>query len=519
MEASTKGATTPAAMFGAMETSPAVPQLSDALDKPIAHAFPLRHAAELFSLMVLDLIGLAFSFFLALLLRVHILPALSSIFPRGISLRLMATLWWLPITFVLFFAYEGLYSRRQPFWREFYSLVKAVTLAFVVALAVVSLGKLQEQVSRTVILLTWINSLVTLPIARYTGKNWLARIGVWQRPVIVLGAGKTGELVARALTREPYLGYYIYGFLDDDPAKRARGIQVNGIRYPVLGGFRDSDAVMEATGVRHLIVAAPGMPSRALVGLVNRLQRRADTVLVVPDLFGLPVAGVEADYFFDEQALAFKVRNNLANPLNAFLKRVFDLAAGIIVLILALPIMALIALAIVLDSPGPVIFAHRRIGRTGKEFKCYKFRTMVINAQEVLKDILSRDPRLREEWERDFKLKNDPRVTRVGRILRRTSLDELPQIFNVLRGEMSLVGPRPRPLYERERKDKTGLFEIGLGTKPGMTGLWQVSGRSELDFMHRLMLDAWYARNWSLWIDITLILRTIPVLLRRCGAY
>lgn len=502
-----------------MDTLPAPTIFNPVSDRPVSAKFRFRRGFEIIALMALDVAGLALSFSLAMAIRVYLLPSVSGLFPPAVSQGIAATLWWLPFVLLLFFAYDGLYQKRRPLWSESYSLVKAISLAFVVALAIISLGKLSNQVSRTVIVLMWISSLFTLPLARYAGKNLLARAGIWERKVLVLGAGKTGELVAGALSKEPYLGYKISGFLDDDPTKKSSGVKVNGVRYPVLGGFRDSDRAMEATGVRHFIVAAPGMPSPALVGLVNRLQRRAETVLVVPDLFGLPVVGVEADYFFDEQALVFKVRNNLASPSNALLKRIFDRVTGISILILTLPLMILVAIAIVVDSPGPVFFVHRRIGQGGKEFKCFKFRTMVVNAQEVLRDILGRDPQLRGEWERGFKLKRDPRITRVGRILRRISLDELPQVLNVLKAEMSLVGPRPRPLYERDSRNETGVFDIGLGTKPGMTGLWQVSGRSELDFMDRLVLDAWYTRNWSLWLDITLIVRTVPELLRRRGAY
>ncbi|MEM3434110.1 MAG: sugar transferase, partial [Candidatus Methanomethyliaceae archaeon] len=170
-----------------------------------------------------------------------------------------------------------------------------------------------------------------------------------------------------------------------------------------------------------------------------------------------------------------------------------------------------------LDSPGPVLFRHRRLGLGGREFWCYKFRTMHVNAEEVLQKLLASDPALRAEWERDFKLRNDPRVTRVGRLLRRTSLDELPQIFNVLKGEMSLVGPRP--IVEKE-VPRFGLFASDyFSVRPGVTGLWQVSGRNDTGYEHRVRLESWYVRNWSLWLDLTVLIRTIGVVLARRGAY
>ncbi|MCL5073582.1 MAG: exopolysaccharide biosynthesis polyprenyl glycosylphosphotransferase, partial [Actinobacteria bacterium] len=237
----------------------------------------------------------------------------------------------------------------------------------------------------------------------------------------------------------------------------------------------------------------------------------------IPDLFGLPVTGVKADYFFDEQVLSFRVGNNLANPYNMLLKRLFDLIVGICIFIFILPLMIVIAVAIKFDSPGPVLFGHRRIGRNGKQFICYKFRSMISNAQEILSDVLVKDPCLQSEWENNYKLKNDPRITGMGNFLRRTSLDELPQIFNVFKGEMSLVGPRPITETEVPYFDYhiTDFYLV----RPGITGYWQVSGRSEIDYPRRVELESWYVRNWSLWLDITLLIRTLAVVMGGRGAY
>ncbi|MFZ5649824.1 MAG: undecaprenyl-phosphate galactose phosphotransferase WbaP, partial [Bacillota bacterium] len=474
--------------------------------------------AEIGALVATDLLALTVAVAAAIWVRITVLPAFFEAFPPRLPAEIVSHIWWIGLVFVGAFAWQGLYSRRLPFWREFESVVKACTLAFLIILAVVSLGKMSGQVSRTLLTLVWLFALAAVPAARYAGKNLLARAGLWRRRVLILGAAKTGELVADALGREPFLGYQVVGFLDDDPRKRHRTFTGPfGRRARVLGGFADAERVMARTGVRTMVVAAPGLPGPKLVSLVNRLQRHAEKVLVVPDLFGLPVVGVEADYFFDEQALVLRVRNNLASPWNMFIKRLFDLAAGGLILALLLPLMALIALAVKCDSPGPVIFAHRRIGRGGREFKCYKFRTMVVNAEAVLQELLSKDPALRAEWERDFKLKNDPRITRVGRFLRRTGLDELPQIFNVLKGEMSLVGPRP--IVKKEVLRFGPYIDDFYLVRPGITGLWQVSGRNDIDYPERVRLESWYVRNWSLWLDITILIRTVGVVLARRGAY
>lgn len=484
----------------------------------LAHAF--RGALEIILIAALDFLGILSSFILALALRLKVLPALSPLYSQAVAERMLDKIWWFIGIIVGILAYERLYTLRHSFWRELRHLVKGTTLAFLVIFTVVSVGRLYSDVSRMVLLLSYMLCLFLLPLFRYVGKITLARLGLWRRKVLILGTGETGKLLAKTLSGNRYLGYEVVGFLEDDPEKRYKTLMAaEGKRLRVLGAFDDAAEVMASLGVRHVVVAVPGMPSQELVRLVNNLQQEADSVLVIPDLFGIPVRSAELDYFFEEQLLGFRVRNNLANPVNMMLKRAFDLAVGSIALLISAPVMALIAIAIKLDSPGPVIFAHSRIGRGGKEFKCYKFRTMVVNAEAVLQELFKKDPALKEEWERDFKLKNDPRITRVGKFLRKTSLDELPQIFNVLKGEMSLVGPRPRPLYERNSSDPLGLFDVGLSVLPGITGLWQISGRSELDFQQRLKMDAWYARNWSLWLDISILVRTIPAILSKKGAY
>jgi undecaprenyl-phosphate galactose phosphotransferase len=489
-------------------------------DNPVSR--PLRDqfrlAAEVLSLLVVDIFALAAAFAVAYYLRVFILPWIFPAFPAELPRYYALHLWWLPLVVLGSMAYEGLYTKRLSFWREAALIMKSVFAAFILALAVVTLAKTGGEVSRTLIVLSGLLAFMALPVLRYAGKNALYRAGIWVRRVVVLGAGETGRLVVQALHREPFMGYRVAGFLDDDPRKKNKPVTINGhIKVPVLGGFRDTDQVMRHFGVYNFIVAAPGMASRELVGLVNRLQRCSESVLVVPDLFGLPVMGAEADYFFDEQILGLRLRNNLASRTNSILKRAFDLTADSLIMLLCIPFFTLIVLAIKLDSPGPVIFAHRRIGRNGKEFMCYKFRTMVVNAQEALDRILNENKELRSEWKRDFKLKNDPRITRVGKFLRKTSLDELPQMLNVLKGNMSLAGPRP--IIQQEIEKYAENIRYFYQVRPGMTGLWQVSGRSETDYDYRVQLDTWYVRNWSLWLDITLLIRTIAVVLARKGAY
>jgi len=239
-------------------------------------------------------------------------------------------------------------------------------------------------------------------------------------------------------------------------------------------------------------------------------------VSVIPTLRGMPLDSTDMSFIFSHEVMIFRVQHNLAKVSSRTLKRIFDLVGSIAIIITISPLLLYIYNKVKKDG-GPAIYGHERIGKGGKSFKCLKFRSMVTNSKEVLEDLLSKDIQAKQEWEATFKLKNDPRITKIGHFLRRTSLDELPQLFNVLKGEMSLVGPRPIITAELERyNDEVAYY---LLSKPGMTGLWQVSGRSDVDYETRVYLDTWYVKNWSMWNDIAILFKTIGVVLKKDGAY
>lgn len=467
-----------------------------------------------------DILAFFLSILIAFVIRSLLLPAVVGIFPQIFLIVVLQVLWWVPLLGCIFFVFEKSYTKRLPFWQEAGQIVKTTSLAFLVAVCIVFLAKLGDTTSRTLVVLAWAVSLFIVPTSRYVGKLLLVRLHIWEKPVIILGTGETGKLIANAFFNEPTIGYKPVGFLDEDKTLQQCSTELAlglGREVPVLGGFDDAEIIMERSGIRDIIVAVPGMESRKLVKLVNRLQRKAYKLLVVPDLFGMAMEGVDVQYLFNERTLVLGIKNNLNNKFNIIIKRAFDLLVGLLILTGLLPFMVFIGVLIKLESKGPVIFAHRRLGKGGAEFNCLKFRTMVSNAQQVLVELLENDQEAYEEWNSDFKLKNDPRVTRIGRFLRSTSLDELPQIINVLKGEMSLVGPRP---IIRDEIVKYGdKIENYYRVTPGITGLWQVNGRNDVDYKKRVQIDTWYIRNWSLWLDITLIIRTIKVVFGRKGAY
>lgn len=252
------------------------------------------------------------------------------------------------------------------------------------------------------------------------------------------------------------------------------------------------------------------LPSTLMASLVR--ERVPFSILTEPD--GLPVAGAVTARLGGD-GLIVSYRNNRRRPLARALKTAFDLAAAVCALIVLAPVFALIAILVSRDG-GPVLFAHKRVGARGRVFGCLKFRSMVVASDAALRDHLMGDPEAAEEWARTHKLRNDPRITWIGRILRKTSLDELPQLINVLLLDMSLVGPRPIVSLEigKYAEDIAYYYE----SRPGITGLWQVSGRSDTTYQHRVQLDSWYAKNWSVWLDLTILARTIPAVVSGRGA-
>lgn len=447
----------------------------------------------------------------AIFLRKSILPFFIQ-FPEFPSLN-VAFFWWVFPVWIFFLFYEGLYTKRFSFWDEVQVLWKVAFLSTFAIFTILYLGKFGEQVSRTVLVTMSLISFPVLPIVRINAKRLLMFMGLLHSKVLILGAGKTGELIFNALKRDNNLGMNVVGFLDDDPGKIGKNIK--GIK--IHPGVDKAEKYIGRCGIEDIIIAMPGCEKNKLISLINKLQHKTQNILLIPDLFGITVLGTNLQHFFQEQAIGLEVKNNLAQPVNILMKKMFDLIVSCILLLaLSIP-MIIIAVFIKINSKGPVFYSQDRIGKNNKPFKCYKFRTMYDDAEIRLDDLLKNNVETRNEWNHNWKLKNDPRITRVGRFLRETSLDELPQIFNVLKCNMSLVGPRP--VTKREIDDYyKEQAKLCFGVTPGVTGLWQVSGRSNTSYDYRIALDSWYVRNWNLWLDIVILFKTVRVVLKREGA-
>lgn len=415
------------------------------------------------------------------------------------------------VLFLLSNALVGLYPGillSPP--EELKKLSQSTSVIFLALAGAVFLSKQGELYSRGIFLMAWLGALFVLPLFRSLLRSHAHSKDWWGHPVVILGAGKTGGEVCKALAREHRLGLRPVAFFDDDPG--IVGTHIHGV--PVVG---DLHSVGDLTGEYRNAVAIVAMPGIAPSRLVEILEGPASEfrrLILIPDLFGASSLWISA---FDLGGiLGLEVHQKLLDPRRQLVKRCSELAL-IVVLLPALILLSLIiAIWIKKDSPGPVLYCQKRIGLDGKDIYIWKFRTMVENADGALQECLANDPDLRAEWEENHKLVCDPRITRVGRILRKTSLDELPQLWNVLRGDLSLVGPRPIVWDEVDKYQ--GGFALYKKVKPGLTGLWQVSGRSDTSYAERVRLDAYYVRNWSVWYDVYILIRTPGEVFRCRGA-
>lgn len=420
-------------------------------------------------------------------------------------------LWPLIGIFLLAYAAAGLYPAVgvSPV-DELRRICLSTTLTYLVLGVGIFLFQESETYSRGVFLLAWVFSLVTVLLGRLVARQLCAKRRWWGYPVIIMGAGKTGELVIQTLQHQPEFGLKPIAVLDDRlEADRA----IAGV--PVLGPLSLAPGLARKRDIHYAIVAMPGVQRQRLLEILERYGHTFPHLMMIPDLFGFASLWVTTKDLGG--VLGLEIRQRLLLPGPRMTKAFLDLSLTLVVGTLLLPLIGIIAILVKLDSPGPIFYGQIRLGRRARPFIAWKFRSMVIDADAALVEYLQQNPEFQQAWEQDQKLKKDPRVTRVGRFLRRTSLDELPQLWNVLRGEMSLVGPRP--IVDEEIWRYADKFELYAKVLPGITGLWQVSGRNNVSYDERVNLDAYYVRNWSVWLDVYILVRTIWVVLIGDGAY
>ncbi|WP_289367297.1 undecaprenyl-phosphate galactose phosphotransferase WbaP [Pantoea stewartii] len=402
------------------------------------------------------------------------------------------------------------YTYRKPFWFELKEIVKTLVVFSLLDLALIAFSK--WDFSRMVWVFSWSYALLLLPLMRAGVKSAINRAGQWQKETIIIGSGRNATEAYAALQSEEILGYNVQAFIsvEDAPLQQS----VNGV--PVISANDINWQTIDRDNVQFIVAMEyEQQPERdRWLKFLSKMNCRS--VSVIPTLRGVPLYGTDMSFIFSHEVMILRVSNNLAKHSSRFLKRGFDIVIASLLLLFLAPVFALLCYMVKRDG-GNAIYGHERVGQDGKKFKCLKFRSMVTNSKEVLENLLATSEEARREWDKDFKLKNDPRITRIGGFLRKTSLDELPQLWNVIRGEMSLVGPRP--VIEAELERYAGDVDYYLMAKPGMTGLWQVSGRNDIDYDTRVYFDSWYVKNWALWTDIAILFKTAGVVLRRDGAY
>jgi exopolysaccharide biosynthesis polyprenyl glycosylphosphotransferase len=453
--------------------------------------------------MLSDALALTVAFALAMFVQSLVRPVPTSIVLQQVNLAAIALPFWL-----LAMGLNRLFTARALVRRseEFRRIVTANLwgAGFIVAAGFATKNVL---LSRLWVGLVFLASTAVLLVSRTVARRvfaWMREQGYCSRPVVIVGTGVDALAVLHTTQRHPELGYKVVALTGDDDIGERGGVRV-------LGGANDTLRVIEETGAVGAILSVPSLDPRDVNVLTRRLSKAGHHVTLSPALHDIDITRTRPQEI-DGRLMIYVEPNGLSGWRRSC-KRAFDIAVAGTVLMLTSPLLLLAALAIKLTSRGPVMFSQVRVGREGREFRIYKLRTMVVDAEQLL-------PSLADQNEADgplFKISDDPRITRAGRILRKTSIDELPQLWNVLRGDMSIVGPRPALPSEAEQW--TPELHERLQVLPGITGMWQVSGRSDAGFEQYQRLDLYYVDNWSLWRDLSIVGRTFGVVLFGKGAH
>ncbi len=410
---------------------------------------------------------------------------------------------WMIFIYMLGYFYMRLMTNRMVTVNAITLSLKANFFAFSIILIIIAILKLNDITSRMVICIFYLLNNFNALWSYYLKKVFF-RFKFFRQPILVICDHKGLENIQSWFAKGNPFGYDIKEI-------------INVTLLPEESVNREIDQIIENNNYDSVVIDLESNTIFDLNSLVNHIQRRVRKVIVLPKMSKISIINGELISSIHHKGMAFYIKNNLLSPLDQIIKRGFDICVASIGLILLSPFLIWLYSLVYTATKGHPIFSHERIGFGGRKFKVFKFRTMYLDADERLELLLESCDESKEEWEKDFKLKNDPRVTKIGQFLRKTSLDELPQLWNVLKGEMSLVGPRP--ITEAEIQKYGEYFEYFIAVTPGITGLWQVSGRNDVEYNERVQLDVWYVRNWSVELDLQILIKTILVVLGRKGSY
>ena len=429
-------------------------------------------------LVSIDILAIYISIVLAFYLRFLLEPLFNS--PVAGNLMYYTDKFIVYIIVIATFLSVGIYKHRHDFWEETYLILKSLALSLILVLSILALSKSIEDYSRMVILSSFVIMALVIPIVKFILKKKLSVFGMWSKKAAVVSSDSN---VVEEIFGNRYLGY-------------------------VKSSHKNSDVVFMDT---------QGISKEEVETKLLALSYEKKEIIFIPILNSFNFSHARIIEIFNARTNMIVLESSLLKRSNIFIKKTTDFFLSLLLIPLLIPIFGIIIFLMKKEEQnGSIFFKQERLGKDGNNFICYKFRSMKEDGNEILKEYLKDHPEEVESYEKYHKYINDPRITRVGNFMRRTSLDELPQIINVFKGEMSLIGPRP---YMLDEKEKIGSkIDMVLAVKPGITGLWQVSGRSDVDFHSRVDMDVYYTRNWNLWLDVVVLIKTIKTVLVREGA-
>ncbi len=442
-------------------------------------------------------------YFILLFTNLYILFILTPTFINDAYNHDMFTYSWQIAVYMFVYYFYRLMTRAMVTINELIVVLKSNIIALVAIFFIISMTKIGEDTSRKIILLYFLLNMF-IPLWTYLIKKKVLALPYFRNKIFVICDTKGLKNVESWFSKGNSFGY------DIDIVFNVDNESIEVIEKKV-------DELIKYSNYEAAVIDIEQSKNYNLNKLVDYIQRNTPKVIIMPQIANFPMLNGELLSSNYHKGMAFFIKNNLLSPVDKWLKSIFDIVVGMTLIILFSPILLLLYSVVFISTKGHPLFKHKRIGHHGEEFMVYKFRSMHLNAEEKLEELLNSCPVSRHEWEENFKLKDDPRITRVGNFIRKTSLDELPQLINVLKGEMSLVGPRP--IIRNEVAKYGEYFEYFSAVKPGITGLWQVSGRNDIDYDERVQLDVWYTRNWSIELDIQILFQTISIVLLRKGSY
>lgn len=456
-----------------------------------------------------DLLGIFISLILAYYLRVWI---------EGDFLHpeYYIQILWIVIIFPISYAINGLYPGVGIFPpEEMRRLTLSTSLVWVAVTALLFLTQSGKLYSRLVFSFFGILMIMIIPVLRFYGRRLGRKFNIWGEPIAIIGFGQYGKEVLHFLLNNHYYGFVPKMIVEGENDQTE--IEFENTKFKRIGidQLLNDKLIFSQDGISTVMLVPSEVDETVNRAIGLEREWGIKHLILITDLGSF---GGSAIVPYDMSGiLGLGIQHKLLNIGERVLKRIVDLFLTLIGGIIGLPLIIILAILIGLDSPGPAFYSQKRLGFMGKEIKVWKFRTMIKDADKVLNKYLEENVELREEWNKSQKLKDDPRVTRIGKFLRKSSLDELPQMWNVLIGNMSWVGPRPIVQDEISRYQES--YSMYIQVHPGITGLWQSSGRSTTDYSHRVQLDDYYISHWSLWLDFYILLRTVKKVLKSEGAY